>query len=54
MTIRSVEPGQGPGKVQTQAQHPPGLLQGSWETARSMDHSPAKQGLSSTRRDLVA
>ena len=32
----------------------PGLLQDSWERARLMAPSPAKQGLSSTERDLVA
>ena len=31
-----------------------GLLQDSWERARLMAPSPAKQGLSSTGRDLVA
>ena len=32
----------------------PGLLQDSWERARLIAPSPAKQGLSSTERDLVA
>ena len=34
--------------------HPLGLPQDSWERARLTDPSPAKQGLSSTKRDLVA
>ena len=33
---------------------PSGLLQDSWERAKLMAPSPAKQGLSSTQRDLVA
>ena len=32
----------------------PGLPQDSWEIAGLMAPSPAKQGLSSTKRDLVA
>ena len=35
-------------------QHPPGLPQDSWERAELMVPSPAKQGLSSTERDLIA
>ena len=34
--------------------HLPGLPQDSWERARLMALSPAKQGLSNTMRDLVA
>ena len=34
--------------------HPPGLLQDSLVRARLMAPSPAKQGLSSTERDLLA
>ena len=34
--------------------HPLGLLQDSWERAGLTAPSPAKQGLSSTKRDLVA
>ena len=33
---------------------PDGLLQDSWEKAELMAPSPAKQGFSSTKRDLVA
>ena len=33
---------------------PQGLQQDSWETAGFMAPSPAKQGLSSLQRDLVA
>ena len=34
--------------------HMLGLLQDSWEKAELMAPSPAKQGFSSTKRDLVA
>ena len=34
--------------------HLPGLPQDSWERARLMALSPAKQGLSNTMRDLIA
>ena len=44
----------GPGQLKPQTWGPPGLPQGSWERARSTAPSPAKQGLSSTKRDLYA
>ena len=34
--------------------YPLGLLQDSWDRAELTAHSPAKQGPSSTERDLVA
>ena len=40
--------------TRTAAAPGPGLLQDSWERARLIAPSPAKQGLSSTERDLVA
>ena len=38
----------------TPGPHPLGLLEDSWERAELTVLSPAKQGLSSTKRDLVA
>ena len=52
--MRSLGPAWGPEWLQPQAQCPPGLPQDSWKRVRSMAPSPAKQGLSSARRDLDA
>ena len=53
--IRTLGPVWGPGQLQPQALHLPGLPQDSWERAKSKAPSPDKQGhLRSTRLDLDA